>query len=755
MRFDNNTARLDGPSIFLSTPVGCYRENGTGLPFTDPHVFHYASDYNSSMNQVGSTPKKIEFGVPATVDNGTFHTSVMLGKPFHLHPITMDFFNSPTSGSALVSLICDPLNHDQCDNTTLASDYRLKGDGLIQLNNNEMTTSFSILGPTNGTTQNGTILLVLSNTLPSAMGYLHINIAPCKLGYDYNTSSGSCECIESENLACGFTKDDDKACVKYGYWVGYKDRHKNTVIGHCTNGLCDYNNGRCPVGECIQTLQGFCLLPNNDSDRLCEANRGGLLCSTCKKEHAFTYGAVQCVPESTCNVVHTVLLVLLNLLFWGALILALLIALKLNFQIGSGSMYCLIYYFSVLPYLTRNNYTPFLNVLVYLFSGFLEVNPRFFGLIPVCMFGEDFGSIYHAVLGFMHPLFLFIVILLLIVLTRRFPHLSKMVDFNGTKALCILLYLSFTSLVHTSLNLLDFTSLGQDSDDVRVALEPTVPYFNPSSHLPWALISIAILLLVALPFILVLLLTPALAKSLHINFIRFKPILDQYQACYHNKYRWFAAYYLICRVLVFIFSLVNLGSIFFLQMICIVILVIHAVIQPYRKRWLNLVDSILLTDLAIYSLFNGSTANVVLGGFSTYVCEFLLHILVLTPILYFIALCYYSLHTALHLAKLYKKLFAVCKRRRRDQLTVSVSGEEHVPSSPAVVATGNSQRDLEREPLLFTHELQTSASLSADKGVSKQPSKRVRSSGHHHWPVKEKMSVSKADVTTTSISPPR
>ena len=173
-----------------------------------------------------------------------------------------------------------------------------------------------------------------------------------------------------------------------------------------------------------------------------------------------------------------------------------------------------------------------------------------------------------------------------------------------------------------------------------------------------------------------------------------------------------ATIYLICRVVVFTFSLIKLGefgSIFFLQMISIVILVVHTVIQPYRERWLNIVESVLLADLAIYSLFNGSTAIVVLGNYSTLVREFFIHILILTPILYFISLCYYSLHTTLHLPKLFRRLTTVCKRRR-DCLEVSISGEvEHTVTD----TTTNKRRALEREPLLFSRELTISSSITA------------------------------------------
>ena len=343
LSFSENRARLAGPSIFISTAAGCYKNNVTGLPFTEPNVFHYTEKDNATFNQVGSPPKSITFGPPASFYNGSYSTNVSLGRSFNLHPVSNDFFNSPTSGTVLVSLICNPRYPDQCNSTELLSDFRLVGEQLVQLNNLETTTAFSIHGPVSSI-QNETILLLVSNTLPSSMGYLHINATPCNLCYTYNSKAGSCDCIENDNVACGFSENTE-VCIKYGYWIGYLGDNKNSpVVEHCQNSFCNYNNGRCPAGSCIRTLQSYCRLPDYDTDRLCAANRGGLLCSSCKDRYAFTYAATQCVPEDSCSAGHTVLLILLIVIFWAVLIAILLAALKLGFQIGSGHLYCLIYY---------------------------------------------------------------------------------------------------------------------------------------------------------------------------------------------------------------------------------------------------------------------------------------------------------------------------------------------------------------------------------------------------------------------------
>ena len=257
-----------------------------------------------------------------------------------------------------------------------------------------------------------------------------------------------------------------------------------------------------------------------------------------------------------------------------------------------------------------------------------------------------------------------------------------------------------------------------------------------------------------------------------INLTRIKPLLDEYQACYHERYRWFAGYYLACRVFVFIFSLINLGefgSIFFLQMICIVILVIHTVIQPYKEQWLNVLDSILLADLAIYSLFNGSTANVVLGGYSSAVRGVLVHSLILIPLLYFPSLSLYKLNNVLKISYRIQDFWSARKPAS------SVKAPDLFPPSdifanqyiPQVVNMGA------REPLLFIHKEKHPSdskprkhrhtkSSSHNLSTTAKPARASQAVPVNPKRTQELRDTSvivdvyqKANFTRTSISPPR
>ena len=95
-----------------------------------------------------------------------------------------------------------------------------------------------------------------------------------------------------------------------------------------------------------------------------------------------------------------------------------------------------------------------------------------------------------------------------------------------------------------------------------------------------------------------------------------KHVTDQLMGCYKEEYHWFAAYYLICRqVLYGMINLIDYCSGFWeynyhtttnyapflkftiILIVCILIMFVHILLQPYRKKGLNILDSFILMSL--------------------------------------------------------------------------------------------------------------------------------------------------------------
>jgi len=123
---------------------------------------------------------------------------------------------------------------------------------------------------------------------------------------------------------------------------------------------------------------------------------------------------------------------------------------------------------------------------------------------------------------------------------------------------------------------------------------PHIKYFH-GRHAAYCALAILFELIV-IGLSLLLLLEPVLSRKF--NFVRIKPLLDQFQECYKDKYHCFAAYYLICRQVIFLIVYNAIKSyynmLFYLQTTCVVMVLIHLWFQPYKKRLLNALDGLML-----------------------------------------------------------------------------------------------------------------------------------------------------------------
>ena len=122
--------------------------------------------------------------------------------------------------------------------------------------------------------------------------------------------------------------------------------------------------------------------------------------------------------------------------------------------------------------------------------------------------------------------------------------------------ICFLLLLSYTSVATTSLLLL--RSLTFDNvDKVYTYLSPDIEYCH-GRHLPYFLTAILCVLVIVIGLPLLLLLEPFFNSN--INFIKIKPLLDHFQGCYKDTYRRFAAYYMVCRLVIILIIITNLSN---------------------------------------------------------------------------------------------------------------------------------------------------------------------------------------------------
>ena len=216
-------------------------------------------------------------------------------------------------------------------------------------------------------------------------------------------------------------------------------------------------------------------------------------------------------------------------------------------------------------------------------------------------------------------------------LARCSQRLSLFVARGIIRVICLLLLLSYTSIATNSLLLIRSLKF-RDVNETYTYLSPDLEYFH-GRHLLYFIVAVICVIAVVIGFPLILLLEPFL--NWKINFIRIKPLLDQFQGCFKDQYRWFASYYMICRLLqiaIIIYSTNFFITQYLAIVINLIIALVHVTLKPYNNNILNVFDGFILHFMilvAIIPTFNALNSNFIIA---------ITFILILLPMLVFLIL---------------------------------------------------------------------------------------------------------------------
>ena len=283
-------------------------------------------------------------------------------------------------------------------------------------------------------------------------------------------------------------------------------------------------------------------------------------------------------------------------------------------KISLGYTYGLIYYYSIIDILLGSNLyiSDWVSQSVSVLSSFARLNPQFFGRL---CFMQGLSGIDQQFIHYFHAAFVFFLIGIIVMAARYYAEIASIVSRYIIRVICLLILLSYTSLASTSLQLLRPLYF-DDVNGAYVYSSPSIKYFT-GRHIAYGIIALLCGLFIVIGLPLLLLLEPFLKRK--VNFIRIKPLLDQYQECYKDQYHWFAAYYLVCRlVIITIVYISNFNNgLYYLQTACVIIVTIYVWIKPYKRDLLNVLDSeVLLVMVLIVNLnsfaFSRTTTIVIL-----------------------------------------------------------------------------------------------------------------------------------------------
>ncbi|XP_065910453.1 uncharacterized protein [Dysidea avara] len=651
--FQNNFAIKGGDYGYFNIPTTYQcRENE---PFDQKRLFASPVDKVVFSDEVTVWVNKSDY------ESGTV---LFWSHDLHFHILALDYFSNlvaPVNGT----LSCERMHHDTCNDSYSSSfNYTIDYEPTL-ISKDAMACCQSVIDPANPFSVRLKVEVagVASNLTTATVRWRgYADYCNDFMHHYLDLHDQTLHCVR---LSCsvvsqgvinipapGLTCPNGFLVAAPGYW--YDDGFRTYVVS-CPLQYCDYNSW----------ISQIPYEPFPDGNLQCYPHWTGFSCGECSYHsgYAINYGTTDCVPIQQCLTTSVAsslaLLFSVSFLYWFLVISVIFFLLNLRLSLSIEYTLGIILYYSVIdqvfsvykeviqtktchvPVKLQNHYhpnyydcldAPFdVSSALPFFSSIGILKPPFLQYMKLCFPGSNLLD--HLFIGYIHPIVVTIVVIIALIVSRSSRRVTLFVGrYLNSRYICLLLLLSYSSISYTSIQLLRLTAvLGSDISGTQFGIVLTwTAYWSPNltyfagRHGLYGAVALLCVFVIGLGLPLLILLPRHLARYWNINFIRLKPILDQLQGCYKTECYWFAAFYLLCRQMIFVVDitfdifrgvLVEMIVVKLILLLFILgfILVIHMWYQPYRKKGLNMLDTAILISLIVmtFSSLDGKSYNIV------------------------------------------------------------------------------------------------------------------------------------------------
>ena len=579
--FTNNRA-LIGDSVYLDIPTSC---DEACLNRTIVGVNKETLENGSLAGKIHTPPSKLVLHHPAVcIDDddvtncGTYYVNnIMLSQELLIDACVLNYYDQP----AVETQFMVDSNND---------DHTINGPNSVLISCDNGLQGISVTGSKISDITNFTINLTShagsQSDLKTISIQLIIELSPCQPGFYFDNTTKKCICYYDDDIIT--CSDGALSRIRRGYWFGVVNDKSTVTI--CPNNYCNFT--------CCEATNGFYELSPVRMNQ-CSSHRSGTACGSCEEGYTLSFDSVECVSVNQCTTGQTVMVVTLSMIYW--IVIVILVFVMTYYHVGIGYLYAITYYYSMLDILLNQNLyqSKGLFTTVTTLSSLVKIAPQFLG--QLCLV-KNMSGIDQQFIHYMHPLAVSVIIAIICQSARISHKFSSFISRGIIQTVCFLLLLLYTSVATTSLLLL--RSLTFDNvDKVYTYLSPDIEYCH-GRHLPYFIVAVLCTLVIVIGLPLLLLLEPFLNHK--INFTRMKPLMDQFQGCYKDKYRCFSAYYMICRLVIIVIIIAipsnNDLSQFLLIFSSGVLAVVVIVLKPYQHKILNIFDGLILQLVVLVTL---------------------------------------------------------------------------------------------------------------------------------------------------------
>ena len=565
INFNKNLAKITGNSVYQDVQEHC---NSTclnnkilginnGLIATPPNILNFYD------------PAKCIDADSDTQCNSYYVPRIMLGREIVIPACVLDYYNHSVD---LTQFLISDEKHPH---------YFITGPKQILIGCNTFK-GISVMGNTIlSKSVNFSITITLNvdhdANWKQLSVTLFVELSPCHPGFWQYPESQKCECYNANDIVfCS----GSSSTIKTGYWFG-------SVTGKPTITFCPVNY--CNFTCCEASNGYYHLSPLRDNQ--CRSHRSGIACGSCSHGYTLSFDSTECVNAENCTIGQAVLVILLTIIYW--IVMIALVFAVMYYKVGIGYLYSIKYYYSIVDIIVSETLlnSRGLHFIVNVISSFSKITPQFLG--KFCLI-TGISGIDQQFIHYIHPSAIILILLVICLLARRSPRVSEIISRGIIHVLCVLLLLSYTSVASTSLLLIRSLRF-HEIDEIYTYLSPDIEYFH-GRHSAYGTVALLCTVTIVIGLPLLLTLEPLLNRR--INFVKIKPLLDQFQGCYKDNYRCFAGYYMICRLLIISVIIANSSNTFSVNYVLIAasatITLIHVLVKPYNHEILNKLDSVVL-----------------------------------------------------------------------------------------------------------------------------------------------------------------
>ena len=394
--------------------------------------------------------------------------------------------------------------------------------------------------------------------------WIDVSVKPCPLGFTLTYSAQDlpyCDCIHllsQHKVTCNIT--DLTIHRPYPAWIGRFSTGSNTMQGIIFH-------GHCPFDFCKQKDVALKVMENNtlDEDKQCDFHRTGVLCGACSAGYSLVLGTSECGQCPPNPLFYTLLAAFIMA---GLLLVILLTA--CNLTVTEGTINGLIFYANIVQVNHAIFFPPLPNgttVYVKVITKALTVFIAWLNLdlgIQTCFY-NGMDAYAKAWLQFAFPVYIWVITGLIIILSRQYSWVARLMSRNAVKVLATLFLLSYAKLLRTSIiaqcfTFLTYTTTNRSFTQTVWMYDGNIDYLR-GKHIPLFILSMAFMIL-TLPYTFVLLFIGILQRKSDRKMLfwvnKFKPLFDAYTGPYKDRYRCWTGLLLLARLVLFMAFALNI-----------------------------------------------------------------------------------------------------------------------------------------------------------------------------------------------------